>query len=298
MHSQHGFHLEVSDGHKIWVETKGSPNGVPALFLHGGPGSGCNASQQALFDPEINYAIFVDQRGAGRSLPHAERHANTTKHLIDDLEAVRSHLCIDHWLVIGGSWGATLGLAYAISHPARVTGMILRATFLGTEAELKWAFCTALESFHPNLYSKLLHEMPDGLKSLWCRILDPDPKVYTTAARTFSVAERAMSELVAPSPKWDGPLAATAFMEAHYFLNDCFLKPDELLSGATGLAGIPGIVIHARYDLLCPPKTASSLVAAWPGSRLLLIEGAGHSLGHAAVFEAVRDSILELSYQA
>jgi len=295
MNSQDAFYLEVGDGHTIWVETRGSPNGVPALFLHGGPGSGCNPSQHALFDPAIHYAIFVDQRGAGRSLPHGERQANTTAHLIDDLEAVRSRLGIDRWLLVGGSWGATLGLTYAIAYPERVKGIILRATFLGTEAELKWAFCTALESFQPDLHSKLMREAPDGLKSLWRRILDPDPNVHTPAARTFGVAERMMSELIAPGPKWDGPLAASAFMEAHYFLNDCFLEPDELMNGAAGLAGIPGIVVQARIDLLCPPKTASALVAAWPGSRLLMVEAAGHSLGHPAVFEAVRESILKLS---
>ncbi|MEP2028241.1 MAG: alpha/beta fold hydrolase [Paracoccaceae bacterium] len=295
MRGEGGFHLEVGEGHAIWVESIGPTGGVPALFLHGGPGSGCNPSQRTLFDPARHRAVFVDQRGAGRSLPHGEHRANTTAHLIDDLECVRTHLGIERWLVVGGSWGATLALAYANAHPKRVSGMVLRATFLGTKAELEWAFDTALVSFQPELHARLMAQAPDGLTSLWRRILDPDPLVHAPAARAFANAERAMSELVPPEISPDAPLSTTAFMEAHYFLNDCFLAPDELLKRAPEIGHIPGIVVQARLDLLCPPRTASRLVAEWPRSRLVLVEAAGHSLGHSAVFEAVRAGIAELT---
>lgn len=271
---------------------------MPALFLHGGPGSGCNSSQHGLFDPTKHFAIFIDQRGAGKSRPHGERRANTTAHLIEDIEQVRAHLGIERWLLVGGSWGATLALAYAIDHPERVTGIVLRATFLGTPSELTWAFDTGLGAFYPELHKELHRQAPDGLSSLWPRILDPDPEVHVPAARAFGTAERAMSQLIPPKPEPDGPLGATPFMEAHYFLNNCFLEPDALMKNASVLADIPGIVVQARFDLLCPPVTANRLVDAWPASRLVLVEAAGHTLGHPAVFEAVRDGILELTTEA
>lgn len=295
MRGEGGFHLEVGEGHTIWVETMGPSDGAPAVFLHGGPGSGCNPSQRALFDPARHRAVFVDQRGAGRSLPHGERRANTTAHLIDDLERVRTHLGIERWLVVGGSWGATLALAYAKAHPSRVSGMVLRATFLGTKAELEWAFDTALGAFQPELHAQLMAYAPDGLTSLWRRILDPDPLVHAPAARAFGHADRAMSELIPSDVKPDAPLPATAFMGAHYFLNDCFLAPDALLNSASDLGHIQGIVVQARLDLLCPPRAAFRLVAEWPGSRLVYVEAAGHSLGHSAIFEAVRAGIAELT---
>ena len=248
-----------------------------------------------MFDPKRHRAIFIDQRGAGRSLPHGERRANTTAHLISDLEQVRRHLSIERWLVVGGSWGATLALAYAMAHPSCVTGLVLRATFLGTKAELEWAFEIGLGAFHPDLHAQLHAQARAGLPSLWRRILDADVAVHTPAARAFAQAERAMSQLHPAPQKTDGPLPATAFMEAHYFANNCFLAPDELMQGVPALAGIPGVVIQARQDLLCPPVTAAKLVAKWAGARLVMVEGAGHTLGHRPVFEAVRDGITALT---
>lgn len=290
-----GFHLDVGDGHQIWVETIGSPQGTPAVYLHGGPGSGCNPSQHILFDPDQHYAVFIDQRGAGRSRPHGMRQANTTAHLVEDIERVRQHFQIERWLVAGGSWGATLALAYAIAHPSRVTGVVLRATFLGTRAELDWAFETALPTFHPHLYDQIKALAPNGLTQLWHRILDPDPAVHAPAARAFGAAERAMSTLIPTAADPKAPLPATAFMEAHYFANDCFLAQGALLQGASKLAGIPGIVVQARLDLLCPPVTSSALTAAWPNAHLVMVEGAGHALHHPPIFDAVRAAITELS---
>lgn len=298
MPPEEGFHLDVGDGHRIWVAPWGNPQGAPILFLHGGPGSGCNPSQRGLFDPEHHRVIFVDQRGAGQSLPPRSRAANTTAHLIADLEQVRAHLGIDRWLIVGGSWGATLALAYAQAHPDRATGIVLRATFLGTRAELDAAFDTRLATFHPDLHAGLA-EASGGrldLPALWRRILDPDPARHTPAVRAWFRAERAMSELTPPPPVPDtAPLPATPFMEAHYFLHDCFLPDGALIAGAGRLAGIPGIIVQARYDLLCPPATAARLATAWSGSRVEMVEVAGHSLGHPAVFDAVRRAAAELA---
>ncbi|WP_298022647.1 alpha/beta fold hydrolase [uncultured Parasphingopyxis sp.] len=293
--SDTGALLDVGDGHRIWVQTVGRRGGIPAVYLHGGPGSGCNPSQHKLFDPDRHFAVFVDQRGAGRSQPHGERRANTTTHLISDLEAVRQHLGVESWLVVGGSWGATLALAYAQAHSERVTGIVLRATFLGTAAELDWAFNQALPAFQPDLYAALMAQADGSLETLWPKILNPDPAIHTAPARAFSNAERALSDLSPAPPKKDGPLPASAFMEAHYFANDCFLEPGALMRGADRLVGIPGVIVQARLDLLCPPITSARLAAVWPDARLVLIEAAGHSLGHPAVFDAVRAGIAALS---
>lgn len=299
-----GFHLDVGDGHRIWVQPWGDPAGTPVLFLHGGPGSGCNPGQRTLFDPSRHRVTFVDQRGAGRSLPARARHANITLHLLADLEQVREHLGIGRWLVVGGSWGATLGLAYAQAHPDRVAGLVLRATFLGTRAEIDWAFGTGLSTFHPPLHAALLDLVPpedrgDPLPALWRRILDPNPAVQIPAALGWFHVERALSELVPPQatlpPTLIGPLPATPFMEAHYFLHRCFLPEGALLAGMPRLHGIPGVIVQARYDLLCPPATAYRLAARWPDARLVLVEAAGHSLGHSDIAAAVRVAVASLT---
>ncbi|MCY0093822.1 alpha/beta fold hydrolase [Hoeflea ulvae] len=296
-----GFHLDVGDGHAIWVAPWGNPDGVPVVFLHGGPGSGCAPSARGLFDAARCRVIFIDQRGAGRSLPARARHANTTQHLIEDIERVRQYLKIERWLVVGGSWGATLGLAYAQAHPSRVTGLGLRAVFLGTRAELVWALDTALAAFHPALHQALYAPLTEDerrapLTAIWQRILDPDPAVHTATVRAFYRAERALSELhpAQPGPDTDH-LPASPFLEAHYFLNDCFLPPDSLLQSAASLAGIPGILVQARLDLLCPPVMSHRLAALWPDSEIRMVEAAGHSVGHEQVFAALRQAVSDLT---
>jgi len=222
-------------------------------------------------------------------------------HLVADIERVRAHLGVERWLVVGGSWGATLALAYALAHPARVTGMVLRAVFLGTRAELDRAFGIMLPAFHPALHEALLTVLPpkergDSLPALWRRILDPNPEVHGPTARAWFAAERALSNLVPPAlPDDGGPLPATPFMEAHYFLNGCFLAHGALLAGAARLAGVPGVIVQARYDLLCPPAGAYALAARWPGARIDMVEAAGHSLAHPGVAEAVRAGVRALT---
>jgi proline iminopeptidase len=296
--------LPVGDGHELYVETVGSADGIPAVYLHGGPGSGCQPGQRRLFDPAKFRAVLFDQRGAGRSQPARERSGNTTAHLIADMEAIRTALDIERWLVVGGSWGATLGFAYAERHPERVIGLVLRATFLGTRAELEWAFGTGLGHFHPGLYEDFLSILPEDeranpLDAYWRRILDPDPAIHAPATRAWHDTERVLSEAAPARTRLDmasvrsasGRLPATAFMEAHYFSNASFLAPNQLLAEAGKLAGIRGIIIQGRHDLLCPPATAFSLARAWKQAEVRVIERAGHSLTDPGIAEAITEAI-------
>ncbi|EGP07916.1 proline iminopeptidase [Bradyrhizobiaceae bacterium SG-6C] len=303
-------HMPVGDGHDIYVETVGRADGIPAIYLHGGPGSGCQPDHRRLFDPSRFHAVLFDQRGAGRSSPKGLREANTLPHLIADMETIRESLGFDKWLVVGGSWGATLALAYAQAHPQRVSGIVLRATFLGTRAELERAFLHNLPGFYPDLYEDFLnllpsHEHAQPLDAYWRRILDPDPKVHGPASRAWHDTERILSEHKPSKTRLDlaavnndaRGLPSTPFMEAHYFMNDCFMAPGQLLANAGKLAGIRGIVVQGRYDLLCPPSTAHALLKVWPGATLRMAEAAGHTLYDPGVRDAVIAAIDDISRQ-
>lgn len=256
--------LDVGDGHELYVESVGRSDGIPAIYLHGGPGSGCQPDHRRLFDPERMHAMLFDQRGCGRSRPKASREHNTTAHLIADMEKIREKFGFDRWMVVGGSWGATLALAYAQAHPERVSGIALRATFLGTRAEVETGFTVRLPQFYPALYEDFLSVLPREeqarpVDAYWRRILDADPAVHGPAARAWHDTERALSEHKPAKTRLDlaslnvwRTLPATPFMEAHYFINNSFMSEDQLLRNAGRLAGIPGIIIQGRYDLLCP----------------------------------------------
>ncbi len=297
------FFLEVGDGHRLWVQAQGEASGIPAVFLHGGPGSGFQPGNFNLFDPARYHAVFFDQRGAGRSQPRGGLEANTTAHLIADIEALRRHFGFDKWLVVGGSWGATLALAYAQTHPERVSGLVLRAVFLGTAAELDWAFGTGLRHFYPALHADFLNFLPeaeraDPLPNYYRRILHPDPAIHLPAAHAWHNTERILSEVapgrtrLSPAPA-DRPRPNSPFVEAHYFHNQCFMAPKALLDGAHRLAGIPGLIVQGRYDLLCPPATSHALASRWPDARVVMAEVSGHSLSHPAVHQAVRSAIAD-----
>jgi proline iminopeptidase len=299
--------LPVGDGHEIYVETVGCADGIAAIYLHGGPGSGCQGDHRRLFDPERFHAVLFDQRGAGRSRPKGLREANTLPHLIADMEIIRETFSIERWMVVGGSWGATLALAYAQAHPQRVSGIVLRATFLGMRSELEGAFLEALPRFYPDLsydFLKLLpgQEREQPLDAYWRRILDPDPAVHGPAARAWQATEGVLSEHAPSRTRLDPAsldqartLPATPFMEAHYFKNDCFMKPGQLLAEAGKLDGIPGLIVQGRYDLLCPPATSHGLNAVWPYSEIRLVEGAGHSLYDPGIRDAVMKAIADLA---
>jgi len=298
--------LDVGDGHWIYVEEVGRRDGVPALFLHGGPGSGAQHWHRSLFDPERHHAFLFDQRGAGRSHPYLSVEANTTAHLVADIERIRDHFAIDRWLVVGGSWGSTLALAYAEAHPDRVSGLVLRAVFLGTAEEARWAFVEGPKRFRPDLYADFVGLLPEGVHAdplqayLDC-LADPDRSVHGPAARAWNAYERALSKLaptqtrLAHASTADGRLPPTPFIEAHYIRNDFFLKPGQLLRNAGRLDGIPGVIVQGRYDLLCPPKNAYALSEAWPDGRLQVMESAGHCMSEPGVADAMAEAVRALT---
>jgi proline iminopeptidase len=299
--------LPVGDGHEIYVESMGRREGIPAVYLHGGPGSGCQPDNRQLFDLESFHAILFDQRGAGRSRPKGAREHNTLPHLIADMEVIRDKFGFERWMVVGGSWGATLALAYAEAYPKRVSGIVLRATFLGTKAEVQRAFTLTLPRFYPDLNNDFLGVLPteercQPVDAYWHRILDPDPAIHGPAARAWHDTERVLSVHVPSRTRIDpaslnsqNPLPATPFMEAHYYSHDCSMTSDQLLRSAAKLAGIPGIIVQGRYDLLCPPSTSHALAAAWRNAEVRIVEGAGHSLYDPGVRDAVMKAIADLA---
>lgn len=294
--------LAVGDGHWLYVEEVGRRGGIPALFLHGGPGSGAQHSHRTLFDADRFHAILFDQRGAGRSHPYLSTHANTTQHLVADIERIRTHFGFERMLIVGGSWGSTLALAYAETHPERVAGLVLRALFLGTDAEVDWAFRRAPAELRPDLYENFVAALPeaeraDPLKSYVARLTSGDPGLRDPAARQWFQFERTMSEFapaITALPEAfpaEGRVPPTPIIEAHYIANNFFLPPNALLDGASRLGSIPGVIVQGRYDLLCPPRAAFELAKRWPGCRLEIMPGAGHAMTEAGVFEAMKRAI-------
>ncbi|NOT71259.1 MAG: prolyl aminopeptidase [Hyphomicrobium sp.] len=294
--------IRVSDGHWIYVEEIGRRGGRPCVFLHGGPGSGAQHAHRAVFNPARDHAFLFDQRGAGRSHPYLSCAANTTQHLVGDIEIIRAHFAIEKWLVVGGSWGSTLALAYAEAHPERVTSLVLRAIFLGTSREVEWAFIDAPKTFRPELYAAFRGWLPrderhDPLSAYLRRLTDPDPRVHAPAAHVWNAYERILSEISPASQVLpavfdnDARTPPTPIIEAHYICNGFFLEPGELLANATRLNGIPGTIIQGRYDLLCPPLSAHALTDAWPDATLHLIDAAGHAMTEPGVMDAMRDAI-------
>jgi proline iminopeptidase len=251
--------------------------------------------------------VLFDQRGAGRSRPKGRRENNTLPHLIADMEMIREKFALERWIVVGGSWGATLALAYAQAHPDRVSGIVLRATFLGTRDELDAAFLKTLPRFYPHLSEDFVGLLPvaeraQPLDGYWRRILDSNSSVHGPFARAWHDTERILSEHAPSRSRLDlaslnssGALPATPFMEAHYFANDCYMRPGQILAGANKLQGIPGIIVQGRYDLLCPPATSHALAAVWPDAELRIVQGAGHTLYDPGIRNAVMKAIADIA---
>ena len=300
--------LNVGDGHWLYVEQCGNPEGIPVIFLHGGPGSGAQIAHRNLFDQNRFHAILFDQRGSGRSHPYLGRHANTTRHLVADIEAIRRHFGIESWIVVGGSWGSTLALAYAEQHPSRVAGMVLRAVFLGTTAEVQWAFIDGPKRFRPELYQAFVGMLPEAeraepLGAYIHRLTSTDPRLYEPAARVWHTYERMLSELdpgVAQlSDVANGNrLPPTPLMEGHYIANEFFLAPRALVDNTDRLRGIPGVIVQGRYDLLCPPAAAYAIQRGWAGSELVFLERAGHAMTEQGITPALKDAIGRVADQA
>lgn len=278
--------LPLDVPHRMYWETSGNPEGIPVVFLHGGPGAGSSPKHRRFFDPQAYRIIIYDQRGAGRSQPLGELHDNTTPHLIRDLEQLRQHLGVDKWLVFGGSWGSTLAIAYAEAHAHRCLGLILRGIFLCRRSEIDW-FLYGLRQLFPEAWDKFAGYLPEAerddlLANYSRRLNDPDPAVHMPAARAWSVYEGSCSTL-RPSPEtvdyFSGDVVALglARIEAHYFSNDIFLPLNALLDNAHKLRDIPGLIVQGRYDAVCPAVSAHDLKQSWPEAEYHIIEDAGHS---------------------
>ncbi len=278
--------LETPGIHRIYWETSGNPEGIPALFVHGGPGSGTSPAQRRFFDPTRYRIVLFDQRGCGRSTPHGELADNTTPHLIADMESLRQELGIDAWLVFGGSWGSTLALAYAEAHPGRCLGLVLRGIFLCRKSEIDW-FLDGIRAFFPEAQRQLAEFIPetergDLLTAYHRRLLDPDPAVHQPAAYRWATFEASCSTLL-PNPDLvaafgsDQTALSLSRIEAHYFVNDIFLPDNSLLAHVDRIRAIPATIVQGRYDAVCPIVSADELARAWPEARYVIVPDAGHS---------------------
>jgi len=277
--------LDVGDGHRLYYEQSGNPQGVPVVFLHGGPGAGSNPAHRRFFDPAFYRIVIFDQRGAGRSRPFASLENNTTDHLVADIERLRVHLNIHSWLVFGGSWGSTLALVYALRHTAQCRGLVLRGIFLGSTAELDW-FLYGMHTVFPEAWRRFAEFIPDDeqddlMQAYHKRLIDPSSDVHMPAAAYWAGYETSCSNLLA-SPSEAPPQASSgalslARIEAHFFVNDVFIGDTEILDGVPGLRHLPCVVVQGRYDMVCPIRTADTLVQAWPEIDYRIVPDAGHS---------------------
>ena len=289
--------LAVDDLHSLYVEECGVPGGLPVLFLHGGPGAGCEPMHRRFFDPQRYRIVLFDQRGSGQSSPHAELRDNTTWHLVADIEKLREHLGIDRWLVFGGSWGSTLALAYAETHPERVQGLILRGVFLCRDQDIHWFYQEGTCRLFPDLWEHFLAPIPAAernamVQAYYRRLTSDNELERLRAAKAWSMWEGATlaleyhPQIVEQFGEAHRALSL-ARIECHYFINQCFMEPDQLLRDAGRLRDIPGVIVHGRYDVVCPLDNAWALHQAWPEAELRIIPTAGHAASEPGIVDAL-----------
>lgn len=279
--------MEVSDDHSLYIEECGNPDGIPVVVLHGGPGGGCSPGMRRFFHPDVYRIILFDQRGCGRSTPHASVEDNTTWHLVEDIERIRKHLGVDQWIVFGGSWGSTLALIYAETHPEHVRNLVLRGVFLMTQSELDWFYNGGAARFFPEEWQKFVGLLPveeqsDIIGAYSKRLFGDDKSEMVSFARAWTGWESALASLASHTSANMAPAAyASAFarIENHYFANKGFLSEDGyIMKNIDIIKDIPGTIVQGRYDMICPPDTAVKLHEAWPASRLIIASQSGHSL--------------------
>ena len=290
--------LKVSPIHELYYEQVGNPRGKPVVFLHGGPGGGLVTDYRRYFNPELYRVVLFDQRGSGKSTPHASLEENTTWHLVSDIEQLREHLGIDMWQVFGGSWGSTLALAYAETHPDRVRELVLRGIFLCRPKEIQWFYQDGTSAIFPDVWEEYLKVIPekeraDMVSAYYRRLTSEDYAVRLAAARAWSIWEGSTSKLFFdPSmiEKFADPDFALAFarIECHYFMNNAFFESDNYLIENVGrIRPIPSVIVQGRYDVVCPMMSAWDLHRAWPEAQLHIIPDAGHSISEPGIIDAL-----------
>ncbi len=287
--------LPVGDGHSVYYERVGKSGGIPAVFVHGGPGGGSLPDHRRLFDPNRYDVLLFDQRGCGRSRPHADLTANTTWHLVADIEQLRKLAGAEKWLVFGGSWGSTLSLAYAEAHPGQVSALILRGIYTLTKAELDWYYQYGVSEMHPEKWETFQAPIPeaergDMIAAYRKRLTSDDPDIRLEAAQAWSTWEGGTVTLLPDENLTSGfadPHFALAFarIENHFFFHNAWLKDNQLINDAGKLKGIPGAIVHGRYDMPCPARYAYALHKAWPDADFHLIEGAGHAYSEPGILD-------------
>jgi proline iminopeptidase len=295
-----GF-LKVSDIHEIYFEQSGNPRGKPVVFLHGGPGGGTDPDHRRYFDPEVYRIVLFDQRGCGQSKPNAELRENTTWDLVADVEKIREKLNIENWLVFGGSWGSTLALTYAVTHPKRVKGLVLRGIFLCRPEELKWFYQEGASWIFPDVWERYWSYIPADeqshmMKAYYKRLTSENAETRLLAAKIWSQWEAATSRLYVDPQSieaFEEPEKALAFarIECHYFMNNAFFETNNfLLENIAKIKGIPGVIVQGRYDVVCPAKSAWDLHRLWPEAEIKIIPDAGHAASEPATRAALIDA--------
>ena len=289
--------LPVGQGHEIHLEESGDPEGLPVLFVHGGPGAGCGPRNRCFFDPEHYRTILFDQRGAGQSTPHAGLAANSTPELLADMEQIRRHLGIEQWLLFGGSWGSTLSLLYAQQHPERVLAMILRGIFLARRQDVDWLFQAGASRLFPDHWQDYIRPVADDrrdhLVAAYYQLLTGDNELARMAAAKAWSGWEARCATLRPNLEvvehFVDPYVALALarIEAHYFVNDCFIGENQILEQAGRLDGIPGTIVHGRYDVVCPLDNAFELHRRWKESELHIVRDAGHASSEPGITDAL-----------
>lgn len=281
-------HLKVDETHQLYIEECGTRGKIPVLFLHGGPGAGCAPMHRRYFDPERYHIILFDQRGCGKSTPHAHLDNNSTWHLVDDIEAIRQKLNIQQWVVFGGSWGSTLALAYAEKHPNKVLNLILRGIFLCRQQDIDWFYQQGASRLFPEAWAHYLKPIPADeqhqmIEAYYKRLIGENELERMAAAKAWSVWEASTATFVTNKSLqacFSDPYFALSFarIECHYFINLCFFRENQLLEDAHKIADINGYIVHGRYDVICPVDQATALKQAWPNGELSIVENAGHAI--------------------
>ena len=290
-------HLQVDDLHTLYIEECGNPAGLPVVFLHGGPGAGCSPLHRRYFDPDKYRIILFDQRGCGKSTPHACLENNTSQHLVADIESIRKHLKITQWVVFGGSWGSTLGLLYSQTYPQSVSGLILRGIFLARDKDVQWFYQQGTSRLFPDYWEKFIEPIPekerDDMVTAFYRQLTGNNEIQQLrAAKAWSIWEGMTATLQTDSAVIDSfsnshAALSIARIECHYFINHCWFEANQLISNIDTIRHIPAYIVHGRYDVICPVEQAWALSKAWPEAELSIIGDAGHAIVEPGITDAL-----------